>query len=245
MLAALLPAVAPARSGFSLAAFMAQQADGFWYDFTRIASLSQDTAGATPVAAPNDVIGRVVDQRTGPNSPRNATQASASLKPKYQTTGALFDGLDDNLLSTYLAAAGPGFVMAKAILPASVPASQVIVGAEKPSGTRLIMVTRTSGQLDMVAGGFSGSGIGPDLRGQEATVCIATNGSQVRLIVNGAVLRDDALSGSAVPANALRIGALNSVTDTATAPFGGTIKSIIAGREFIDLARFNQIAPQL
>ena len=49
--------------GFSLAAFMAAQADGFWYDFGQTDRLFQEPTGPTPADEPNEVIGLALDQR--------------------------------------------------------------------------------------------------------------------------------------------------------------------------------------
>lgn len=49
--------------GFSLAAFMAAQSDGLWYDFTKTDRLFQENVGPTPVAVANDVIGLALSQR--------------------------------------------------------------------------------------------------------------------------------------------------------------------------------------
>lgn len=48
--------------GFSLAAFMAGQSDGFWYDFTSPDRLFQSTVGP-PANDPSEVIGLALDQR--------------------------------------------------------------------------------------------------------------------------------------------------------------------------------------
>ena len=49
--------------GFSLAAFMASQSAGFWYDFTRTDTMFQEDVGPTPADEPNEVIGLALSQR--------------------------------------------------------------------------------------------------------------------------------------------------------------------------------------
>lgn len=49
--------------GINLAAFMASQADGFWYDFASPDRLFQEGSGPTPADEPNEVIGLALSQR--------------------------------------------------------------------------------------------------------------------------------------------------------------------------------------
>lgn len=360
--------------GFSLAAFMASQADGFWYDFGQSDRLFQETNGQTPADDPNEVIGLAMDQRswggkslmalssaqteiltnpdmgsaTGWNLGTGwtigggklnaagaasgtaasqlgtkivsgqlyrysldvdsisgsslkflaeggasafgdksvpgsylgyllatasggvyiwsngtltaqadnaslklipgyaATQATASLKPKFQTTGAAFDGSDDSLLTPYLAAASAGFIVAKLTVPATLSATQIIVGSFDGSN-RMRLSLNTSGLLCAGLGGLSEGAIvgGPDLRGGTITVGLSFDGTTIRLFVGATEVATVAQSGN-VPntVTPFRLGSLNN-SGTASNFFGGSIKAIAAGREGIDLARFNQIAAVL
>ena len=233
------------KGGFSLARFMAAQADGFWYDFGLIGTLSQDTSGATPVAAFGDVIGRVVDRRTGANSPRNATQATTSLKPKYQSTGAAFDGADDNLLTNYTAGSGDMFFASRLTVPASVPVAQFPFGARDTT-------PNTNCYLVVKANGIVGAGIGNqnestitdltlvDRRGSTIVVGLSL-GTTVRLFINSALVYEGAPSGNASTTVAWRIGARN-VNGSGASFFAGSVKSLVTGRQAIDLATFKKIA---
>tara|TARA_R110000824_G_scaffold3726_3_gene17689 strand:+ start:1143 stop:2039 length:897 start_codon:yes stop_codon:yes gene_type:complete len=74
----------------------ANSEQGVIYDPSDISSLSQDVAGATPVTAAGQPVGRILDLSGNGN---HATQATASKRPTYQTDGVLhwlqFDGVDD------------------------------------------------------------------------------------------------------------------------------------------------------
>lgn len=231
---------------FSLAAFMAAQSDGLWLDFSSPARLFQNTDEATPVTATGQVIGRVNDRRTGTNSPRNATQATAAAKPKYQTTGAAFDGVDDNLLTGYTAGAGANFIVAKVTVPGTLSAIQVIAGAANGAAERCwVGVDNTTGFLRCGVGASLTHLGTTDLRGlANVPVGLSFNGSTVRVFVGSAQEYEGAQTGVPTVVHPIRLGSNNNV-GAASSMFGGTITSIAAGREFIDLARFNQIASQL
>jgi hypothetical protein len=64
-----------------------------WFDPSDISTLSQDSAGTTPVAAAGDGIGRIMDKSGAGN---HATQTTTPSRPLWQTTYAAFDGTDDS-----------------------------------------------------------------------------------------------------------------------------------------------------
>ena len=66
---------------------------GMW-DFTDMATLFQDSAGATPVTALTQPIGRMLDISGNGN---HLLQATAGARPQYTADGALFDGVDDRM----------------------------------------------------------------------------------------------------------------------------------------------------
>lgn len=232
--------------GFSLPAFMAGQSDGLWSDFSATSRLFQGTDETTPVTAVNDVIGRVNDRRTGTNSPRNATQATASLKPKYQTTGAAFDGSDDNLLTGYTAGAGANFIVAKVTVPASLATFQFVAGARQAGIERFALGFDNVGFVTGAVGNNTVTTIvgNTDRRGQTVVVGITCNGSTVRLFDVNAVAYEAAQSGAPTTATAFRLGAWND-GGAAGAFFAGSIRSLVVGRQFLDLATFNKIAAAL
>ena len=69
---------------------------GLWYDPSDYATLSQDSAGATPVTASGQTVGRMLDKSGRGNT---YSQATAPARPLTATSGAIlslaFDGVDD------------------------------------------------------------------------------------------------------------------------------------------------------
>ena len=70
--------------------------DGLWHDASDISTLSVDTAGATPVTADGDAIGRFLDKSPYAHS---FAQPTGTFKALYKTAAGLswaqFDGSDD------------------------------------------------------------------------------------------------------------------------------------------------------
>lgn len=176
----------------------------------------------------------------------SALQATGAAKPTRQSSGAKFDGSDDSLLTTYSAGSGANFLVALVTIPASIPATQVIAGAENPLGNRFLLMVRTTGQLDCGIGAFSGPGTGDDLRGQRVVVGLTNDGSgNYRLFANDTTLRDTTHTGAAAD-NFLRIGANNSTSANNAAAFSScSIEKVIAGREYLTLAQYHQIGAAL
>ena len=169
-----------------------------------------------------------------------ATQSTTSFKPKWQTDGAAFDGTDDNLLTNYTAGSGANFLIAKVVVPASIASTQIFLGGG--GGPWSVIGVDSAGQLRAGLGSSLVSA-GPDLRGQTVVVGVTSNGETELMFVGGSLVNSRAASAPDT-SNALRIGARNSAS-TALNFFGGSIQHALAGREFIDLARFNQIANAL
>ena len=176
----------------------------------------------------------------------HSRQASGTLQPLRQAGGAKFDGSDDNLLSSYLAAAGSNFIVAKTTVPASLAATQVIAGASGASANRAFLAINTSG--------FACGGVGSDttttivgstdLRGTEANIALTFDGATVRLIVNGAIEYEAPQNGTPTTAVPYRIGALNN-NGTGASFYAGAIKALAVGREYLTAARFGQIRNSL
>ena len=85
------------------AIFAATSAKGYMLNVQDIATLSQDTAGATPVVNVSDVIGRIADLSGNGN---HFTQATAANKPAWNGNGADFDGAGDGLARVALDLSG-------------------------------------------------------------------------------------------------------------------------------------------
>ena len=368
-----------AGHNFSLASFMANQADGLWYDFTKTDRLFQENVGPTPAQETNDAIGLALDQRTwggktlaqmiaaapellvpgswamsvaggtstatespagslnfqadGTNQARGdqsfatvvgkvyrvvatasaaatpnlfvgttqsgtsilnvtvsagttkefyftatstttwvrfartgtsaspcvvsgascklvsnyaATQSSSTLKPTFQTTGAKFDGSDDNLLTGYLAGAGANFIVARVTVPASISANQVIAGASGGATGRTFVSIDTAGRP---SGGVGNNGVGvivgaSDLRNSEAIIGVSYDGNNVRLFANAAQEYTGAQSGTPITSVGYAIGATGAAGGSSSF-FGGAVKRIVAGREFLSLTRYQQIRSEL
>lgn len=68
---------------------------GYW-DFTDMATLSQDSAGTTPVTAASQPVGRVLDQSGQGN---HFIQTTAGKRPAYNGAGITSDGVDDFMVT--------------------------------------------------------------------------------------------------------------------------------------------------
>jgi len=73
------------RGGFSPFALFSLGEQGAWFEAPRIATLTQDNAGATPVTAFAQTVGRAVDLS---GNGLNATQATAGARPTYSVVPA-------------------------------------------------------------------------------------------------------------------------------------------------------------
>lgn len=175
-----------------------------------------------------------------------ATQATASFKPKYQTAGAAFDGADDNLLTGYTAGSGANFLVAKVVVPASIAATQVICGAWVAGPTEFFFLgLSTTGLVRCGVGGVAATAsAGSDLRGTEAVIGLSFDATTVRMFAGGAEVNSAPRSGNPTTVTPVCIGATNAA-GSASNPFGGSVKSIVAGRQFLDLSTFNKIAAAL
>ena len=173
-------------------------------------------------------------------------QPTASAKPAFQADGAKFDGSDDNLLTDLFASATANFIVAKITVPASIPATQYICGAHDGASGRCILGFASDGRLAGAVGTLGVATItgGSDLRGQTMVVGMSFDGTTVKLFAGGVEVYSAAQSGAPTTSVPFRIGCLNN-NGTATSFFAGAVEEILVGREFLTLARFNQIAAQL
>jgi hypothetical protein len=170
----------------------------------------------------------------------HGVQATGTLKPTRQTSGAKFDGSDDNWLTPYLAGAGSNFVVALVTAPASVPAFQYIFGST--DGNRFGVGVNPDGTVGFAAGSTSpmtAKGT-TDIRNVESVIGMSCDGANVLGFVDAAQEYASALAGSLNTTTPVRIGAINS-SGTANSFYGGTIKKLVAGRDALTLARYQQI----
>jgi hypothetical protein len=177
-----------------------------------------------------------------------ATQATGSFKPTFQTTGAKFDGTDDNLLTGYLAqaAAGGNFLVARVTVPVTLAGTQIIAGTNDSGGANPFRLgITTAGALRATVGaGSTLDSTGIDLRGTETVVGLSYDGATVRTFAGSAQVGSFAETGAISTTVPFRLGARND-NGTAATFFAGSIDSILAGRQALDNARFNQIAAAL
>lgn len=68
---------------------------GYW-DWTDIATLSQDSAGTTPVTASGQPVGRTLDKSGQGN---HVIQSTAGARPQYNGAGITPDGVDDFMVT--------------------------------------------------------------------------------------------------------------------------------------------------
>jgi len=179
-------------------------------------------------------------------STRPAIQGTTGFKPKYQTTGAVFDASDDNLLTSYVAQNGANFIVAYLDVPASIPATQVVAGASGSSANRCFLAFNTSGQLCAGVGSDSTTTIvgTTDWRGQTAVVGLSFDGATVKLFAGTAEEYSAAQAGTPTTTIPFRIGALNN-NGTAGSFCGHNIKALLVGREALTLAQFKTRRTQL
>lgn len=174
----------------------------------------------------------------------HGAQATGSLQPVRQTTGAKLDGSDDNHLTTYLAGSSNNFLAGLLTIPATIASTQVIAGLQDATPSGLSLSVSTSGLIGGRIGTSSLTGSGTsDQRGNRVPVAITGDGSSWRLFVGSAQENQGSASGMSTSV-ALRLGSLNN-NGSASAFFGGSIERFIAGRDYLDLSRWLQIRSAL
>jgi len=156
----------------------------------------------------------------------HGSQATTAAQPKYQTGDvARFDGSDDNLLTTKIAAA-TGYIMARS-MPTSGAALQVLVGAVGASGTdRIYLGVDASNQAVCRIGNGAALAGAVSIAGVDGTIGVRWNGTTVDLLVNGVVVATQAQVGLPTTTRPLRVGAYNS-NGTAANFFTGDVWDVI------------------
>jgi hypothetical protein len=164
------------------------------------------------------------------------------------TTGCKYDGSDDNHLTPYKASSGPNFIVAYVNVPTTLSAVQIVAGAnEAASANRFFLAFNTSGQLCGGVGSESNTTIlstATDWRGKSAVFGLSFDGTTVRLFADNAIVYEAAQSGTPTTTIPFRIGA-NKADGSAGSFFAGTIENVIAGTEYLNLARYLQIRNDL
>lgn len=171
----------------------------------------------------------------------HGVQSSATLKPTRQTSGAKFDGSDDNLLTTYLAGSGANSAVALITGPASVPATQAIFGMQGAAGTdKFWLSIRADGMLGVGVANTATGSLGTDMRGVEAVIGVSADGATVKAFQNDAEVYSAAQSGAVNTAIPLRSAAINA-NNNAFNFFGGSIKKLMTLRKALTLADYLKI----
>jgi hypothetical protein len=164
------------------------------------------------------------------------------------TTGCKYDGSDDNHLTPYKASSGPNFIVAYVNVPATLSAVQIVAGAnEAASANRFFLAFNTSGQLCGGVGSENDTTIlstATDWRGKSAVFGLSFDGTTVRLFADNAIVYEAAQSGTPTTTIPFRIGS-NNADGSAGSFFAGTIENVIAGTEYLNLARYLQIRNDL
>ncbi len=167
-----------------------------------------------------------------------ATQATQSFRPKLQAAGALYDGNDDRLLTNYVAGSGPGFMVLRTLVPASVSGVQIVFGA---AGAGNLYIGFGSNRWRMGVGGNDYTGA-TDINGQDVVLGLSWDGAgNARLFQFGQLMTTATYTGSHPAAIPLAIGAVNN-NGTVSNFYAGSATRALAGRQFIDLDTFNKIA---
>jgi hypothetical protein len=177
-------------------------------------------------------------------------QATANSRLNYLVSGSRIsltaDALDDNLLSSYLAGAGANSILFDIDVPATVSASQVVIGMSGSATARLSLGFNTSGQLCAGVGSDANTTIvgTTDWRGQRLIAALSADGSTVKLLTSAGEEYSAAQNGSPTTTIPTRLAANNN-NGTGSSFFGGGIARAIIAQKAMDLATFNAIRNQL
>lgn len=176
----------------------------------------------------------------------SALQSTGTMKPTRQSSGAKFDGSDDNLLTTYYATSGANFIAASVSVPATLSAVQVIAGASGSGANRTFLAIDTSGRVCAGVGSDSTTvHVGTtDLRGTDTVIALSYDGTTVRLFAGSTLEYSGPQASTPTTTIPYRIGSLNS-NGTAASFSAAAIKRIVVGREFLTTLQFAQLAPAL
>lgn len=143
----------------------------------------------------------------------HATQSTSSARPWYYTPGLLrSDASDDNLLSTFVLGSSGNALVAKVKVPASLAATQVVMGTSGSSTARLFMGFNTSGHMVGGVGSDSTTTVvhAVDYRGLTGTMALVETGSAWTLYWDGVAVATAAQSGTPTTTVPVRLFALNN-----------------------------------
>ncbi|MBJ3783422.1 hypothetical protein [Devosia sediminis] len=238
--------VASVSAGSIAAAMTATQSNGLFAGTNRRALLvpNATTAGIEikrGASVPtNAAVDRVSMKRL---RGRHGRQTTAQQRPFLLSSGAKFDGNDDNLLTNYAAGANENFVVALVTMPTTLGASQWIAGATGAANDRAYFAVTVDGQL---AAGTGTTAViqGPDFRGQRVVVGMSFNSTTRRLFGGTSLIVEGAYAGGLPTTTPWRLGSNNS-NGSAAGFFAGSVEKILGGRQFLDLPTFIKIRNSL
>lgn len=217
-------------------------ADYGWLDFKRIAGLYQDNAGSTPITMIGQTIGRINATR---KAPHNSQQTTSGSRPLYQANGSKYNGVAENLISDWLAKVGENCLFVRATIPATVSATQCILGTQDTGViNRMWLGVDTIGRPYFGLGGTAFQIAGYDIRNKEIVFGLACDGANVRVFLDGVQIYTAAQVGSPSTTTAARLGAA-SIGPSATNFFAGTITEALFGLKYVSEAEAARITAQL
>lgn len=214
----------------------------------RLFYTSPDAALSLDIKRGSGVTNFVMDRISVKEVPgKRGIQATGTLKPTRQTTGAKFDGSDDNWLTSYTAGAGENFIVALVTVPTTLGAFQYITAASGASNAnRFGIGINTDGLVGFGVGSVSptiAKGV-TDVRNTEVVVGLTCNGSTVLGFAGSSQEYSAVQSSTPTTTIPLRVGAHNG-DGVASTFFGGSIKKLVVGRQFLDLATYLKIRTAL
>lgn len=224
-----------------------QYTASFTYDGAFYFVATSATLWLNAVQSANGVVLDNVSVKLVPGN--HALQATGTLKPTRQTTGAKFDGSDDNWLPPYRSGGAGDFIVALVNVPASVPTTAIVAGARAAADTQFALgfsatLGRTIAGVGSVATGAGGLSGTINRLGSQVVIGLSANGSLVRLFDDDTQVIETAQSGSIDTTVPYRIGCFND-GGAAGVFFGGSVEKIATGRDFLDLPRYLQIRNRL
>lgn len=197
-------------------------AQGFWFDFT---------TGATGSG--------IASVSSMPPGTATASQGVGSKQPNWTHATrdyALFDGLDDNLLSTLNPTTSVTLGFCGRITAGA--ATQIIMGSQLASSGRIRISLNASNVFCAAVGANIEANIssGVAVGGTDFVGLLVVNGSTTELWVNGALKASVALNGAPNTTVPLAIGS-NNTAGTISGAAGGRIYRIAAIDREIDAAQ--------
>jgi hypothetical protein len=219
-----------------MSSIFADGTEGFYFDFSRLDRLWQDSAGTTPVASAGQNIGRALS--LDPDAVV-ASQATTAAQPKWQTGGlARFDGSDDSLLTTLTPGAAMS-LMFKCKLTSLLAAGAYLTGS-RVTGTdsRFYLGFDASEQLHAIIGATTVTRTG-SLHDTIGVAGLVLSGGNATLYWNGVGETPGAV-GSPNTTIALPLGAIN-ISAVIQSFFPGDIYYALAIKKALSAAEISAI----